>query len=313
MRMNNFCGLHFLFGLADSAEEALKQWEAQCLGEFVTSSGTQRLVRTACKAFHHRGSQQSGCSASFRTYLRRHGIYRIPLAAFIGNRFNILFYDAAGVHYLKDHMIEYIESVYGHQANCLLQAVLDDLKQSVYISGSRALGLVDKAVTGPLWRKLEESNISVLDMSTYYTEMKAKFDLWSFDSHAFAAAYITNDIPIHKDEVWSALVASNDVTDTLTVEALQILFNSFSITTQRLLIDHLPGGIYSSYDNDLYEEVTSVPTTNVSPERDFAMLDRLMREKPMPQSLHWSRLYCTHITRPQTGLIKREVKKGNTS
>lgn len=282
-RMNNFfCGLHFLVGLADSAEEALKQWEAQCLGELVTSSGTQRLVRTACKAFHHRGSQQCGCSASFRTYLRRHGIYRIPLAAFIGNRFNILFYDAAGVHYLKDHMTEYIESVHGHQANRLLQAVLDDLKQSVYISGCRALGLVDKAVTGPLWRKLEESNISVLDMSTYYTEMKAKFDLWSIDSHAFAegTAYITNDIPIHKDDVWSALVASNAVTDTLTVEALQILFNSFSITTQRLLIDHLPGGIYSSYDNDLYEEVASVPTTNVSPERDFAMLDRLMREKP---------------------------------
>ena len=131
-------------------------------------------------------------------------------------------------------MIEYIESLHGHQANHLLQAVLDDLKQSVYISGCRALGLVDKAVTGPLWRKLEESNISVLDMSTYYTEMKAKFDLWSIDSHAFAegTAYITNDIPIHKDDVWSALVASNDVTDTLTVEALQILFNSFSITTQ---------------------------------------------------------------------------------
>ena len=85
-RINNFfCGLHFLVGLADSAEEALKLWEAQCFGDLVTSSGTQRLVRTACKAFHHRGSQQSGCSASFRTYLRRHGIHQNPLAAFIGN------------------------------------------------------------------------------------------------------------------------------------------------------------------------------------------------------------------------------------
>ena len=122
----------------------------------------------------------------------------------------------------------------------------------------------------------------MLDISTYYTEMKAKIDLWSIDSHAFAegTAYITNDIPIHKDDVWSALVASNDVTDTLTVEAVQILFNSFSITTQRLLIDHLPGGICSSYDNDLYEEVANVATANVSPERNFAMLDRVMREKP---------------------------------
>ena len=28
------------------------------------------------------------------------------------------------------------------------------------------------------------------------------------------------------------------------------------------------------------EETSSVPTTNVNPERDFAMLDRLMSEKP---------------------------------
>ena len=56
-RKNNFfCGLHFLVGLADSAEEALKLWEAQCFSNLVASSGTQRLVHTACKAFHDRGS-----------------------------------------------------------------------------------------------------------------------------------------------------------------------------------------------------------------------------------------------------------------
>ena len=70
-RMNNFfCGLHFLVGLADTAEETVKLWEAHYTSKEVpASSGTQRLVRTACKAFHHRGSQQS----------------KIPLAQFIGN------------------------------------------------------------------------------------------------------------------------------------------------------------------------------------------------------------------------------------
>ena len=58
----------------------------------------------------------------------------MPLAAFISNRFNILFYDAAGVYYLKDFMIEYIESTHGQQANHL-QAVLDNLKEPVYVSG----------------------------------------------------------------------------------------------------------------------------------------------------------------------------------
>ena len=149
--MNNFfCGLHFLVGLAGAAEETVKLWESQSK-EKSASSGTQRLVRTACKAFHHRGSQQCGTSTLFRTYLRKEGIHKIPLAQFVGNRFNILFYDAAGVYFLRKHMIKFIQTVHGAQANRLLQAVLADLQDDMYISGCRALGLIDKAVTGPLW------------------------------------------------------------------------------------------------------------------------------------------------------------------
>ena len=45
-RMNNFfCGLHYLVGLADTAEATLKLWES-IEGETPgTSSGTQRLIR----------------------------------------------------------------------------------------------------------------------------------------------------------------------------------------------------------------------------------------------------------------------------
>ena len=74
-----------------------------------------------------------------RTFLRKEGIHKIPLAQFVGNR-NILFYDAAGVYFLRDYMKRYIETVHGAQANRLLQAVLADLKDCTYISGCRALG-----------------------------------------------------------------------------------------------------------------------------------------------------------------------------
>ena len=101
IRMNNFfCGLHFVVGLAECAEATLKFWEeAHDLPTNGNSSGTQRLVRTACKSFHARGSQQAGCSTQFRAYLRNKAIDKIPLAAFRGNRFNILFYDAAGIYF----------------------------------------------------------------------------------------------------------------------------------------------------------------------------------------------------------------------
>ena len=101
-RMNNFfCGLHFLVSLADGAEETVKLWEST-IEEGTDapggrSSSTQNFVRTACKAFHHRGSEQAGCSTHFRAYLRRKGISKIPLASFVGNRFNILFFDAGGI------------------------------------------------------------------------------------------------------------------------------------------------------------------------------------------------------------------------
>ena len=50
------------------------------------------------------------------------------------------------------------------------------------------------------------------------------------------------------------------------------------------LIDHLPNGAYYNVsDRSIIEETASVPTTNVSPERDFAVLNRYLRVKPNAQ------------------------------
>ena len=74
-------------------------------------SGTQRLIRTACKAFHARGSQQAGCSSQFRAFLHCKGIDRMPLAAFRGNRLNILFCETAGIYFLREHMLQYLRTL----------------------------------------------------------------------------------------------------------------------------------------------------------------------------------------------------------
>ena len=270
--MNNFfCGLHYLVGLADSADEVLKKWEMQSSSSvnarLDSSSGTQRLVRTACKAFHHRGSQQCGSSLLFRTYLKKEGIAQLPLAHFVGNRFNILFYDAAGVYYLRNHMQKFIESVHGMEANRLLQAVLNDLKSPLYIAGCRALGLIDKVVTGPLWRKIQDSLTSVLDMGPVYCELVEKFDSWGLDAQSFTdgSALLDKANRIHVDEVWEELIADHE-SNVLTQEILQLLCKAFSITTNWLLIDHLPGGKFYTMDAELICDTGSVPTTNVSPE-----------------------------------------------
>ena len=51
---------------------------------------------------------------------------------------------------------------------------------------------------------------------------------------------------IHNDEVFQALILSNDAMDIMTQEILQLIFKSFTITTQRMLFDHLRGGQYDS-------------------------------------------------------------------
>lgn len=283
-RMNNFfCGLHFLVGLADAAEATLKAWEAtieENVGD-QKSSGVQRLIRTACKAFHHRGSEQAGCSTHFRAFLRRQGVSKVPLASFVGNRFNILFYDAAGVYFLKEHMIQYLSEFHGPQLNRLLQAVLHDLKTPHLIAGCHALGILDKVVTGPFWRYLQTSTVSVLDMSDVYTRMKDKFEGWGSDARDLIEHQDTLfEEHTHSDETSVHLFRPTSEYSTV-LELLQLLCKAFSLTIQRLLLDHLPGGKFHNVsDPQIILETKSVPKTNVSPERDFAVLDRLISQKP---------------------------------
>ena len=175
---------------------------------------------------------------------------------------------------------QYLTTAHG-SLNLLLQAVCSDLKVPQYIAGCRALGIVDKLVTGPLWRHLQLSTTSVLNMSTVYTKIKEKFEEWGEDAQAVVEG-IDHLLPQHEndDEVCKILLTSTE-NDSMVQELLQLLFKSFAATVQRLLLDHLPGGEFHSVtDAAVIEETRSVPTTNVNPERDFAALDRLMSEKP---------------------------------
>ena len=88
-------------------------------------------------------------------------------------------------------------------------------------------------------------------------------------------------LPQHEksDEVSNILFTSEN--DTMVQELLQLIFKSFATTVQRLLVDHLDGGkFYEVTDATVIEETRSVPTTNVNPERDFAVLDRFLSQKP---------------------------------
>jgi hypothetical protein len=190
--MNNFwCGLHFLVGLSEQANKTLAVWEnlvhngaevgAPSLPRGYAKAGeagTTRLVRTTCKAVQERGCEKSGKPLMFRDYLQQEGqVKNVPLAPFKGNRFNILFHNSAGLFYLLQDISIFADR--HHKDNLLFASLNADLRVTTFQAGARALGLVSKLVTGPLWRELEKDG-HVSEMSAKFAELHESFQVHVF-------------------------------------------------------------------------------------------------------------------------------------
>ena len=294
---NFFCGLHLLVGMADVASSTLLQWElthfegtvgaAALFGSTTrqSESGIVRLVRTACKALCKHGSEQSGVYQPFTAFLATNRIKKNPLVSFQGNCFNIVFYDAGALYYISEQVVRFFNEVW-QTPNQLLKAVHSDIRVPELVAGCRALGLINKVITGPLWRVLESDNVTILEMNTYFDVLITKLDAWAQDASRLLQgdAELYADYPPTKDEIWYRLIASTDH-DATAQELLEILCNAFSALLSRLVQDHLPGGAHCNPSAELINETKSVSKTNVVSERDFGKLDRLLREKPNATTL----------------------------
>ena len=250
---------------------------------FDISLGTVRLIRTACKAFEKHGNEQSGAHSTFKTFLQSHNEYhlkKVPLASFRGNRFNIIFLDAGILYFLRKAIDDFFNTGLS-TGNQLLKAVEADSKIDEYWAICKALGLISKIVTGPFWRLLE-SPLPILEMNKQYQHMVTCFEKWAEDASPVLVgeARVFGEYPPHVDAIWDALLKPSTL-DPLVQEILQYLFSAFSALLNRMVVDHLSGG---RYDVELTEaklkETASVQKTNTISERDFAQLDRLLREKP---------------------------------
>ena len=113
-----------------------------------------------------KGCERSGRAVSSANYVRGQGVESVPLASFVGNRFNILFHNGGGVFLLYDQLKSFFEWM--KEENKLLKAVHYDLEVTSIVAGCTALGLIDKFVIGPLWREIENKDVSVLGMSEKY-------------------------------------------------------------------------------------------------------------------------------------------------
>ena len=169
--------------------------------------------------------------------------------------------------------------------NQLLRAVNQDMQIPDYAAGCKALGLINKIVTGPLWRVLE-SETSILEMNNYFQTLVTHLDEWALNAADVLCgeAILFPDFPPTEDVIWQHLITPSEH-DPLVLVIIQTLFHAFSALISRLVDDHLPGGKYDEPTSQLQVQTASVPKTNVISERDFARLDRLLREKPNASTL----------------------------
>ena len=310
-----FCGLHFLVALADQADTSLKIWENLCFPDGKVGSkqfsnyqkasnngesGTTRTVRTSCKLVQStQGCEKSGKMLKLSTWLKeKKNIDSVPLYPFLGNRFNILFLNGGGLFKIYDHLITFLEGLDKDNENQLVVAVKRDLKVRNFKVGCRALGLINKLVTGPLWRKMVEEK-SAISMSGHYQKMVQCFKKWADNPNDFILGKDSLfDNLLHKDDIFEALIEPNEADFDLLKQLLSIIFGAFVMISERMLYDHLHGA-YKSPSAKLVEEAKNVPTTNAAAERDFGMLDRLMKSKPKALDLVYEGIimYTTNHTK----------------
>ena len=79
MSINFFVVYTFFVELANQTKACLKLWEM------------------VCKAVSHIGCEKLGRRISFKICMEEKNIFRLPIYRFLGNRFNILFINAAGL------------------------------------------------------------------------------------------------------------------------------------------------------------------------------------------------------------------------
>ncbi|XP_072171738.1 uncharacterized protein [Diadema setosum] len=288
-----FCGLHSLVQYAEVSEKAISAVEKELFdgkGSGAASKGLSfksegngvlRLVKGASKAFARGGSDKAGVHGPFKTFckpfLEESRMKTLPIIPFRGSRFNILFFNAGFIYFLRDQMITFLQK-FG-ATNKLLKCVQADLDEPFYLAGCRALGLVSKIITSPLWRCLEDKAIHILDLPKIYDNIQVALHRGTQNPHEFMDGTINPfDVNFQDDVVFRALTEPADYdgqTETVLQNVLPSLAKVMTAHSQHLL------------DTAECERETSksVAKHNKFSERVFAYMDQLMKCRPNSTTL----------------------------
>jgi hypothetical protein len=241
-------------------------------------------VRTACKAFSKGGDEKNGQYLNFHTYCKEF-LYEkkfrtMPLERFRGNRFNILFRNAASIFFLKDKLQEYLNI---EHSNKLLASVHHDIHVPEYVAGCKALGLISELITVPLWCALENENIHIIESQTMYQELVQYLDEFpqiinSFMDGTYNLSFVDKD-KLASSKIFTCLTNEWEHDGKVQV-ILMIIIPALSELCKKLFKDFLPEGLWYNASENIKNKTCSAPKHNKFSETVYGHMDRLLREKP---------------------------------
>ena len=206
------------------------------------------------------------------------GAEKNHLTTFHGHRFNISFQNAAAVYYHLDDIAEFLEI--HPSTNDLFKSLRFDIKEPVYKAGVRAMGIMYRLVTQPLQIRTNQEG-SILDLNADLHQLQMQLTKWSDDASTSLADTPILDVHLPEDDVSKSIFLETDAQcDSLTMIAMQMMSTNMLIVLERQAASQLPGGIYWDPSPEVKKMAENVPRSNVVSERDMAILDNLLREKP---------------------------------
>ena len=186
-------------------------------------------------------------------------------------------------------MVSFVEEVHG-VTNTLLKAVLADAKEPWCLAGARALGILGKHITSPLWRVLEDNDIPISEIGSYYSDIITCMSTCIENQEAMSQFITGEKVPdrlhkyLNKDDTWIYLVKP-DQTDSDVKLILRQVFTAWTRLLEHLVADHLPGGRFAEMHQRDKEATASTMKHNKLCEEIFGHLDRLIRLRPNATTL----------------------------
>ncbi len=271
---NFFCKMHLLVNFAAEDNIIISGKNPHAMG---FDAGTVRLIMETAKALSEKGDDKSGVGDYFEQFLLQGGkVNRIQ--SFRGHRFNQVFHAAAVLYYHKQDIVDFLKI--WPDPNGLLKSIKFDIYQTVYIAGIKALAIIDKIITGPLWIIIEALQCQ-LEVNTHLHQLQLSLGSFMKDGKDLIEGNpIFHEDTIVKDNVYHIVFGDTNDTDlhSLTITALELLSAHLLIVFERQSKDQLPGGKY--WDLKDTEQFNNVPPNNTDSEQDMGILDVLVRTKP---------------------------------